>query len=216
MNKKGIILSLAVIFALSGFSIANAADTSAKTKVKGNVETQAPQRPPFGEFQGVPPLHEKFDGKAPIEHFGKPPKHMGKLPSKEEMEAKKAEIDKRLKLTDEQKQAIEVQKKQDIEKMKPIFDDIHKKKQEFKKVMDDKSLSQAEKDKKIKDIKSDLHELKGQADSLRKENMNNFENILTEKQKKEFTKIKNEQKKEMEKRRKVYEKPVMPKITETK
>ena len=36
--------------------------------------------------------------------------------------------------------------------------------------------------------------------------MQNFENVLTEKQKKEFAKIKKEQKQEMEKRKKQFEK----------
>ena len=45
-----------------------------------------------------------------------------------------------------------------------------------------------------------------QADNCRKENMKNFESILTEKQKKEFSKIKEEQRKNMEKRKKEFNK----------
>ena len=43
-------------------------------------------------------------------------------------------------------------------------------------------------------------------DKCRKENMQRFEAVLTDKQKAEFAKIKEEQKQEMEKRRLEYEK----------
>lgn len=203
MNKKLIIAYLAVIFSVVGFSVANAADTN--EKVKETVQTQEqvnhPQKPPFGEFKG--PKHVRFDV-SPADHS------QWKHPTKEEMEAKRAEIDKRLKLTDKQKKQIELNKQQDREKMKPIFDEIHAKKQEFREIIENDNLSQAEKDKKLKEVKESMKELKTQAENLRKENMNNFESVLTEKQKKEFAKIKEEQKKEMEQRKKEFEKTVIP------
>ena len=197
MNKKIIIVCLAVFFSVTGFNIVNAADTN----TKGNVEINRPQKPPFGEFKG--PQHGNFDAPPP-EHF------KGAHPTKEEMEAKKAEIDKRLKLTDKQKKQIELNKQQDRIKMKPIMDDIHAKKQEFREIIENDNLSQAEKDKKLKEVKESMRELKSQADALRKENMDNFESVLTEKQKKEFAKIKEEQKKDMEQRKKEFEKTVIP------
>ena len=201
MNKKYLVLSAALLLTMAGMNLAYAEDNAVDaSKVKGNVETN---KPDFGEFQGPPPAHEF--GAPPMKHH--PPRHFeGKRPSPEEMQAKKAEFEKRLKLTDEQKEQIELQKQQDREKIKPIINDIHIKKQEFKTILEDESLSQADKDKKLKELKDGLRELKGQAEELRKENMNNFESILTDKQKKEFSKIKEEQKKEMEQRRKHFEK----------
>ena len=209
MNKKSLIVSAAVLFTMAGMNISYAADenTSDLQSVKTPIETAKPvplgEEPLPHEFKAPPsgaPHH--FDGP------GKPgPKHFErKHPSKAEMEAKKAEIEKRLKLTDEQKNEIELQKQKDREKIKPIFDEIQLKKKEFKTVLEDESLSQQYKELKLKEIKDSLRELKGQAEAVRKDNMTNFENILTEKQKKEFSKIKEEQKKEMEQRRKAFEK----------
>ena len=202
MNKAPIILSMAIIFAMSGFNIANAATTQTQ---------QQPQRPPFGEFQGPPPLNEGFGSQVPQEHFGNHQQHMNRpFPSKAEMEAKKAEIDKRLNLSEKQKQQIEKQKQEDIAKIKPIFEQMKQKRQEFKTVMEDKTLSQETKEKKINELKDDMKTLRNQADTLRKENMNSFENILTEKQKKEFSIIKEEQKKEMAQRRSDFGRPPFP------
>lgn len=209
MNKKNLILSMAVLVVMSGMNMVYAADESTDDNaVKNRPEAGCPvpsgERPDFGEFQGPPPMGPKHFECGPGERG---PKHFeGRHPSHEEMQAKKAEIDKRLKLTDEQKQKIELQKQQDREKIKPIMNEMQAKKKEFKTVLDDESLSPADKDKKIKEIRDSLRELKTQAESLRKENMNSFENILTDKQKKEFSKIKEEQKKEMEQRKKQFEK----------
>ena len=200
MKRSPLILSMAIVFAISGFNIANAAQTSTQ---------QPPQKPPFEEFQ-EPPSNEGFNGPPPMEHFAKQPKFDKQFPSKAEMEAKKAEFEKRLKLTDKQKKQIDAQKKTDIEKIKPIIDEMHKKRHEFKTVTEDKTLSKEAKDKKLNEIRENLKTLGTQADYLRKENMANFENILTEKQKKEFSKIKEEQKKEMEQRKKDFGRPPFP------
>lgn len=194
MNKKTLLLSMAVLFAFSGINMAYADEAKVDVlPIKTNVETQTIQQvKDFPQFKAHHGFHKK--------HFE------GNRPSPEEIQAKKVEFEKRLKLTDEQKAQIELQKQQDREKIKPIIDELITKKNEFKTVISDDSLSQAEKEKKLGEIKKDLKELKLQADTLRKENMTNFENLLTEKQKKEFSKIKEEQKKEMEKRRKAFEK----------
>lgn len=209
MNKKSLILSAAVLLTMAGINMVYAADENAvdTQAVKTPPEAAKPlplaDRPMKGEFDAPPAgPHHHFDGPKNPRH-----KHMErKHPSKAEMEAKKAEIEKRLNLTEEQKEKIEIHKKQSREKIKPVFDEIQIKKKEFKTVLDDSSLPQEEKELKLKEIKNELRELKNQADSIRKENMENFENILTEKQKKEFSKIKEEQKKEMEQRRKAFQK----------
>lgn len=142
--------------------------------------------------------------KGPATYKGNPPPRFNH-PTKEEIEAKRLEFEKRLKLTDEQKKLIEEQRQKDIEEIKPFMEKMQANRQEFKKVMNDKSLTQAEKDKKLAELKSELKEMHKYADGKRKANMEHFESILTEKQKKEFEKIKAEQKKEMEKRKKDFE-----------
>lgn len=125
-------------------------------------------------------------------------------PSKEEMEQKKAEFEKRLNLTDEQKKQIEENRAKDTEKIKPIMEKIHIKRNELHKILNNQSLSQTEKDQKAQVIKNEIRKLKQQADKYHKENMRRFEEILTEEQKQEFEKIKEEQKQEMEQRRKKF------------
>lgn len=142
--------------------------------------------------------------KGPASYRGNPPPRF-EHPSKEEIEAKRLEFEKRLKLTDEQKKLIEEQRQKDIEEIKPFMEKMQANRKEFQKVMNDKTLTQAEKDKKIAELRSEIKEMHQYADGKRKANMEHFESILTEKQKKEFEKIKAEQKKEMEQRRKNFE-----------
>ena len=127
--------------------------------------------------------------------------------SKEEMEKKKIEFENRLGLTDEQKKQIELHKQKDREAIKPILDEMHQKRLELRKLKEAQNLSNEEVTKKTDELKSQIKELKVKADTLRQENMKNFENILTDEQKIEFEKIKKEQKAEMEKRRKNFKRP---------
>ena len=130
----------------------------------------------------------------------------GLHPSKAEMDKKKAEFEKRLKLTEEQKLQIEKNRKEGHEKIKPIFKEKHEKIMEIKKIFRDETLALEQKKEKAAPLKEDIKKLNEQADALRKENMQAFENLLTDKQKKEFAKIKTEQKKAMKKRRAAFEK----------
>lgn len=134
----------------------------------------------------------------PYKHF------KGHRPSKEEMEAKKAEFEKRLQLTEEQKKQIENNKQKDREKMKPLMEGIMAKKGEIRKINHDLSLSKEEKEVKTKQLREEIQKLRIQADALRKQNMQEFENLLTDEQKLEFAKIKAEQQKKMEERRKNF------------
>ncbi len=153
--------------------------------------------PPAARYFGPGP---QVDKKHPIKM--NTPRYFDKAA----MEAKKAEIDKRLKLTDEQKKQIEENKIKDREQLKPLMEQIKVKKQEIRDVIESTKLSDEEKSKKTAELLKELDALKTQANTLRKENMKNFESILTEKQKKEFEKIKKEQKKDIEKRKKDFEK----------
>lgn len=152
-------------------------------------------------------------------HMMPPPNKDGKI-EKPDFAAKRAEFEKRLELTDEQKAKIKANREKDRETMKPVFEQIRAKHEKFREIDADKSLSAEDKEKQKQELKKELKTLKTQADTLRKENMKNFESLLTNKQKKEFAKIKKEQKKEMEKRHKEFEEklktgkeaglPVMP------
>jgi len=119
--------------------------------------------------------------------------------SPEEMQAKKLEFEKRLNLTEEQKAHIEKNRKKDHEKVKPLFEQLKTKHEKIKEVRSDDSLSKDKKIKKIKKLKKEIREIKSKLDNYRKQNMENFEKILTEEQKVEFAKIKAEQKEKMKK-----------------
>lgn len=139
-------------------------------------------------------------------HKFPPHKFHKKGPNPEIMKAKKAEFEKRLNLTEEQKKQIEENKIKDREKIKPIIDELRLKHHEYIKIDKDPNLSKEEKNKAKNELKQELKTLKMQADNCRKENMKNFEAILTPEQKKEFEKIKAEQKKKMEEHKKQFEK----------
>lgn len=160
--------------------------------------TTPPIKPPVGEM-GMKP---EFKGPPP--EFNKHKFHHG--PSKAEMDAKKAEIDKRLNLSEKQKKQIEENRIKDIEKVKPIFDEMKAKKHEMRMLNFDTTLNAEQKEAKKSEIQAQISDLKAKADVYRQENMKNFESILTSKQKKEFSKIREEQKQEMEKRRVEFEK----------
>lgn len=161
-------------------------------------DAMPPMKPPIGEM-GMKP---EFKGPPP--EFNKHKFHHG--PSKAEMDAKKAEIDKRLNLSDKQKKQIEENRIKDIEKVKPIFDEMKAKKHEMRMLNFDTNLNAEQKEAKKVELQSQIDDLKAKADVYRQENMKNFESILTSKQKKEFSKIREEQKQEMEKRKAEFEK----------
>ena len=182
MNKKLFISALAVlvVVSMSGVSYANERFMEQDRKTLPMEQ----KRPDFnGHYQNHFKAHH---------------------PSKEEMEAKKAEFEKRLNLTEAQKQQIEKNKQKDREKMKPIIQKMHEKRNELHNIKTDKTLSQDEKLKKSAAIEKELIDLKVKANDLRKKNMESFEKLLTPEQKSEFAKIKEEQKQEMEKRRKNF------------
>lgn len=194
--KKTILLSSIVVMVIFTCNAASYADCSGETaKIPVKMQKEMPQH--------YKPMH---------------PHH----PSKAEMDAKKAEFEKRLNLTEEQKKQIEENRVKDHEKIKPFIDQKMAKKAEIKKLREDSSLSAEEKAKKIGELRKEIREINLQERKVHEENMKNFEALLTEKQKKEFDKIRVEQKSEMEKRKKAFEKgkyhkphygmPVQPKI----
>ena len=120
MSKKLFISALAVM--ISAFAVnASYADDAAIEEAASAKEVPQ-QMAPMGEHQGPPP--GGF-----MQGEGNGPQHFGAPPSQEDMSKKKAEFEKRLKLTDKQKKQIEEQKTQDREKIKPVFDELNAKKQ---------------------------------------------------------------------------------------
>ena len=105
----------------------------------------------------------------------------------------KVDFDKKLKLTDEQKAQAKELRQKGHEQMKPIMDQSMAKRKELKAAID------ANKDyKTIETLKNEIKELDKQAHEIRKQNMKDFESILTKKQKKELEKIKKEGRKKFE------------------
>lgn len=122
----------------------------------------------------------------------------------------KAEFEKRLKLTDAQKaQAKEIHKK-GFDEIKPIMDKINLKREEIEAVKRSNLASEAQAEK-IVQLKKEMKELKHQARNIQMKNMKEFEAILTDKQKKELSKIKEEGRKKFEKKHKKNMFPMPPK-----
>ena len=183
MNKKIFLTTLAIAilsFGANAFAECNL-DDIAKTKCKDVKECKCKKDCECKKNEHV---NDIFDENCDNHPCFKPVFH----PSKAEMDKKRAEIDKRLKLTKEQKKKLEANRQQGHDKVKPIFEEKQKKLEE------------------IKTLKEDIKKLNEQANAYREENMKFFESILTEKQLKEFNKIKEEQKNEMEKRRAEFHK----------
>ncbi len=189
MKNKILIPALAVLI-LSSMTLTYGAEQAsvAKSNAKGACPLQKEFQPPHHGHHMMPPPNCKAQ--------------------KPDFAAKKAEFEKRLKLTDEQKAQIKANKEKDRETMKPVFEQIKAKHEQFRKIDADTSLTKETKEKQKQELRKEIKDLKIQADNLRKENMKSFESVLTEKQKKEFEKIKKEQKKEMEKKQKEFQKKV--------
>ncbi len=226
MNKRFLITSLlALTFMLTmNVNEANAANEAANPEsstiqTSNGVDKPNNERPNIenGERRMPPPEFGK-DGQRPPHDFngGEPPKFKGAPPSKEEMEAKKAEFEKRLGLTDEQKKKIEQNRTKDHEKVKPIFEEMKAKHKELRDIDSNSNLTSEEKEKKKKALEKDIKSLKDKADKYRKENMKNFESTLNKEQKQEFEKIKTEQQNAMEQRRQNFEKSQNAKGEKTK
>ena len=118
----------------------------------------------------------------------------------------KADFEKRLNLTDEQKAQAEALRQKGHEEMKPIMEQIKLKHQEIEAVKRSRISTQMQ-EEKIAQLKKEIQELKGQARELHQKNMKDFESILTKKQQKELKKMKEEGRKRFEQARKKGHKP---------
>lgn len=129
--------------------------------------TQTKFQPPTKNGQMMPPPHRGFHS-----------------------EKRKAEFEKRLNLTDAQKAKIEKNRKSDMEKLKPIKDQIRAKKEAKHEIIQKYEDTNPELIKLNKEIKV----LKEQEHKIKEANRKSFEAILTKEQKAELEKMKSERK----------------------
>ena len=190
MNKKLLLPALSLMI-LSTTSIACIAEDIECPK-KEMAKKECPHKK--GEFGCPHKMRHKHMMPPPADYK----QHKFSAEHKAEMEAKKVEFEKRLNLTEEQKQTIEANKIKDKEKMAPIMKDIREKQKSFRAIDTNPNLTAEQKEKEKQKVKTEIKALKTQADKYRQENMKNFENVLTPQQKAEFEKIKKEA---MEKKR---------------
>ena len=125
-------------------------------------------------------------------------------PKGPDFKKRNAEFEKRLNLTEEQKQKADELHKKGFEQMKPIMEDLKAKQKEafsLKDATDEQSVQKREQ------LKKEINALRQQSKELRKQNMKDFENILTAKQKKELEKIKEEGRKKFEQAHKNHPHP---------
>lgn len=115
----------------------------------------------------------------------KPPRH-------------ESEFEKRLKLTDAQKQQAKEIRMKGHKAIKPVMEQIKQKKDEIEAVKRSRIAVQMQ-EEKIEALKSEIRELHKKAHEIRVQNMKEFEAILTKKQLKELEKMKKEGRKKFEK-----------------
>ena len=113
----------------------------------------------------------------------------------------KESFEKRLKLTDEQKEQARLIRQKGHEQMKPIMEKMREKKAEMNAVRMSKIAPQFQEEKLVQ-LRKEMHELRLQANEIRMQNMKEFEAILTKKQLKELQKMKKEGRKAFEKNHK--------------
>ena len=117
----------------------------------------------------------------------------------------KADFEKRLNLTEEQKIKAKELRQKGHEEMKPIMEQIKDLKQK-KEAVKLSRIAVEEQEKRIAEIDLQLKTLKKQAHELRAKNMKEFEAILNNDQKKELKKMKKEGRKNFEKMKKDFDK----------
>lgn len=156
------------------------------------------------------PAHEGVQGN--IEKCGQKPQFERKMPTPEQMKqmrrAHDAAFEQKLGLTEVQKLKARELRKSGHEKMKPVMEQIKVKKQEAEMVRNSK-LTVQQQEEKLTVIDNDLAVLQKQARDIRKQNMKDFEAILTKEQKKTLKNMKKEGRKNFDEHRK--ELPPQPK-----
>lgn len=125
-------------------------------------------------------------------------------PSREQMlekrKAREAAFEQKLGLTEAQKTKAKELRIKGREKMKPVMEEIKLKKQEAE-VVKLSRISVQMQEEKLAVIDAELKELEKKANEIRKQNMKDFESILTAKQKRILKQMKKEGRKRFEERR---------------
>lgn len=103
----------------------------------------------------------------------------------------KQEFEKRLNLTEKQKEQAKAIHEKGKEQIKPIFEEIQLKKQEIEAVQRSRIAPKMQQEK-IAKLENEITELRKQAREIRKQNTKEFEKILNKKQKAELEKMKAE------------------------
>lgn len=145
-----------------------------------------------------------FSRPMPEEHMddkGFPPPPPPNADMKKHRPPSHEEFEKRLNLTEEQKALAKAQREASREKIKPIIEQIKSKKAEIEAVQKTRMAQQAI-DERVAELQGEIQTLRKQAHEIRKENMKAFEATLTEDQKKELQKMKDEGRKHFEKMKK--------------
>lgn len=142
----------------------------------------------------TPKKAECCEKQAPPE-FHRPPKGPDCKCKKED---KKAEFEKRLNLTDEQKAQAKAIREKGHQEMKPVMEKIKVKRDEIKAIKESEDAVEV-KQEKIDKLRTEIRELNKSAHDLRMKNMKEFESILTAKQLKELQKMKEEGRKKFDK-----------------
>lgn len=136
-----------------------------------------------------------YDYRHPIpeEKGFKPPVYKNEKGLKQRQPSRE-DFEKRLNLTQEQKDIAKAQRAKSIEKIKPLIEQINAKKEEMAKVSPEKDAELYNK------LEAEIRALRRQCHEVRKENMKAFEASLTDAQKKEMQKMKEEGRKRFEAR----------------
>ena len=144
--------------------------------------------------------------KAPAVNEGiKNPDNVKTRPSKEEMmkirKAREAAFEKKLGLTDEQKAKAKEIRLNGHKQMKPVIEQIIAKKKEAEMVKMSRIATWAQ-EEKLAVIDKEIADLEKQANEIRKQNMKQFESILTRDQRKILKQMKKEGRERFEQQRK--------------
>ena len=143
--------------------------------------------------------------KGNIENLKQRPQIERKAPDMEQMKkirkAHEQAFEQKLNLTEVQKLKARELRKSGHEKIEPVMKNIRAKKQEAEAIRRSKLTVEAQ-EEKLTAIDKDLTVLQKQAQEIRKQNMKDFEAILTKDQKKTLKNMKKEGRKNFDKKRK--------------
>ena len=143
------------------------------------------------------PVADKPQGPCPMTQCGRP--NVGGDFHKMRKHPDFKKFEETLKLTDEQKAKAKEIRDNEREQIKPLFDKIAEKYNEQKEIMNQK-LTAEERQQALAPIRKEIHELRGEIHKIKKQSRESFEAILTSKQVKQLNKMKEDARKEFQKR----------------